>query len=334
MAIELEHSFAVPVPPDQAWDVLLDVQRVAPCMPGATVDSVEGDEVTGKIKVKVGPIALTYAGKATFTERDPVNHSVKVRAAGKETRGAGTATATVVARLDDDNGQTRVNVHTSLNVTGRPAQFGRGVMAEVSGRIIEKFSSNLAEQLGSGEAQSVLPNGQVPDTRMAIPIQELNLPLRSFNSLKSQGIDTVGELVARTPGDLLSIKNLGEKSVGEIEQRLGDLGLALAGPTPGAPAGVGVGGQETAGQEAAEQGTAASNGSAASAAWDGGGSRTADAPAWRGDRDADPRDSGDDALNLLDVAAGPILRRALPAVVVVAVLIWVATRLRSRHKDD
>ena len=120
MAIELDHSFAVPVPPDQAWDVLLDVQRVAPCMPGATVNSVDGDEVTGKIKVKVGPIALTYSGKATFTDKDPVAHSLKMEAAGKETKGAGTATATVLARLDEENGQTRVNVHTSLNVTGRP----------------------------------------------------------------------------------------------------------------------------------------------------------------------------------------------------------------------
>jgi carbon monoxide dehydrogenase subunit G len=345
MAIELDNSFAVPVPPDQAWHVLLDVQRVAPCMPGATVDSVDGDEVTGKIKVKVGPIALTYAGKATFTDKDPVAHSLKVQAAGKETKGAGTATATVLARLDEENGQTRVNVHTSLNVTGRPAQFGRGVMAEVSGRIIEKFSANLAQQLGSGgsvaEPESVLSDGQVPDTRMAIPIQELNLPVRSFNSLKSEGIDTVGELVARTEGDLLSIKNLGEKSVGEIEQRLSDLGLVLAGPAPGgtaeagaAEAAAGAGG--AAEPAAAEHGAAASNGSTPAAAWDGNSQRPAGTPpaAWRDDQDASARraESDDDALNLLDVAAGPILKRALPALAAVAALIWLATRLRGRGR--
>ena len=157
MSIELEHSFDVPVPPDQAWDVLLDVQRVAPCMPGATVESVDGDEVSGKIKVKVGPIAMTYTGKATFTERDDAAHSVKIEAAGKETRGAGTASAVVLARLNEDNGQTRVNVHTTLNVTGRPAQFGRGVMAEVSGKIIERFSANLAGQLASAGASRSQP---------------------------------------------------------------------------------------------------------------------------------------------------------------------------------
>ncbi len=362
MAIELEHSFAVPVPPDQAWDVLLDVQRVAPCMPGATVDSVDGDEVTGKIKVKVGPIALTYTGKATFTERDPVARSVKVEAAGKETRGAGTATATVLARLDEENGQTRVNVHTSLNVTGRPAQFGRGVMAEVSGRIIQKFSANLAELLASGGVQAaaepVLPNGQAPDTRMAIPLQELNLPARSLTSLKGEGIETVGELVARTENDLLSIRNLGAKSVGEIEQRLSDIGLALAGAEPGAalagaePGAAAAGGSAEPGsaeQGAAEYGTAASNGSVpaagtgpdaggaraggapGSAAWDGSAQRTA--AAWPGDQNASARrdEPDDDALNLLDVAAGPILKRALPAVAVLAVLILLGRRLRGRR---
>jgi carbon monoxide dehydrogenase subunit G len=371
MAIELEHSFAVPVPPDQAWDVLLDVRRVAPCMPGATVDSVDGDEVTGKIKVKVGPIALTYTGKATFTERDPVARSLKVEAAGKETRGAGTATATVLARLDEENGQTRVNVHTSLNVTGRPAQFGRGVMAEVSGRIIQKFSSNLAEQLASGGVQAaaepVLPNGQAPDTRMAIPIQELNLPARSLTSLKGEGIETVGELVARTEKDLLSIRNLGAKSVDEIEQRLSDIGLALAqaapgaalagaepgaalaGAEPGTPAAGGSAEPGSADQGAAEYGTAASNGSvpaagtdpgaggaraggaAGSAAWDGSAQRTA--AARQGDQNASARrdEPDDDALNLLDVAAGPILKRAVPAVAVLAILILLGRRLRGRR---
>ena len=214
--------------------MLLDVQRVAPCMPGATVESVDGDEVSGKIKVKVGPIALTYTGKATFTERDEAAHSVKIEAAGKETRGAGTASAVVLARLDEDNGQTRVNVHTTLNVTGRPAQFGRGVMAEVSGKIIEKFSANLAGQLaGAGQPEAAASDRQVPDSRMAIPIQELNLPARSVNSLKGEGIDTVGQLVSRSESELLSIRNLGQKSVGEIEQRLGDLGLSLAGRAEG-----------------------------------------------------------------------------------------------------
>jgi carbon monoxide dehydrogenase subunit G len=363
MSIELEHSFDVPVPPDQAWDVLLDVQRVAPCMPGATVESVEGDEVRGKIKVKVGPIALTYTGKATFTERDDAAHSVRIEAAGKETRGAGTASAVVLARLNEDNGQTRVTVHTTLNVTGRPAQFGRGVMAEVSGKIIEKFSANLAGQLagaGAGQPGAAVSGRPVPDSRMAIPIQELNLPARSVNTLKGEGIDTVGQLVSRTDSELLSIRNLGQKSVGEIEQRLGDLGLSLAGKPeagraeqPGAEQGAvapaagamaasataagaaaGAARDGTAADGAARDSTAA-NGAARDGAPAGGtawrGSRPA---AWTGDEEAGLRrdEPEDDALNLFDVAAVPILKRALPAVAVTILLIWVGTRIRLRGR--
>src|SRR5262249_46007324 len=102
MAMEMDHSFTVPVPPDQAWDVLLDVKRIAPCMPGATVDEVDGDVVNGRIKVKVGPVSLTYKGTAKFTERDPDAHVVVLEASGKETRGAGTASATVRASMVPD----------------------------------------------------------------------------------------------------------------------------------------------------------------------------------------------------------------------------------------
>src|ERR1700761_8005940 len=160
MAMELDHSFTVPVPPAQAWDVLLDVQQVAPCMPGATVDAVDGDDVAGRMKVKVGPVSLTYRGTATFKDRDAADRSILVEASGKETRGAGTASATVKASLQPENGSdaaTLVTLHTTLNVTGRPAQFGRGVIAEVGSRLIDKFADNLAQQLtggsgGAGEA--------------------------------------------------------------------------------------------------------------------------------------------------------------------------------------
>ena len=155
--MELEHSFIIPVPPEQAWPVLLDVERIAPCMPGATVDSVDGDVIKGRIKVKVGPVAMTYAGTAHFTERDEQARSITLEASGKETRGAGTASATVRSSLEDEGGQTKVVVHTSMNVTGRPAQFGRGVMAEVSGRIIERFAANLAALLASAPAAERRP---------------------------------------------------------------------------------------------------------------------------------------------------------------------------------
>ena len=161
MAIELDHSFTVPVPPDQAWDVLLDVETIAPCMPGATVDEVDGDVVNGRIKVKVGPVSLTYKGTAKFTERNPETRVVVVEAAGKETRGAGTASATVRASLapEASGSGTEVTMHTTMNVTGRLAQFGRGVMVEVGGKLVEQFAANLA-QLIAGDTGSAVSAGE------------------------------------------------------------------------------------------------------------------------------------------------------------------------------
>jgi carbon monoxide dehydrogenase subunit G len=155
--MELEHSFTVPVPADQAWDVLLDVERVAPCMPGATLDSVDGDEIKGKIKVKLGPVSMTYAGTAEFTERDRDAGVVVLKASGKETRGSGTAAATVRSELHDRGDETEVTVHTSLNVTGRPAQLGRGLMSEVSAKLIGIFATNLADMLGAGNGSDPEP---------------------------------------------------------------------------------------------------------------------------------------------------------------------------------
>jgi carbon monoxide dehydrogenase subunit G len=149
MAMDMDHSFTVPVSPDRAWDVLLDVERIAPCMPGATVEEFDGEVVTGRIKVKVGPVSLTYRGTAKFTERNPDAKNIVLEASGKETRGAGTASATVRASLEPESGgeATKVSMHTTMNVTGRPAQFGRGVIVEVGGKLVEQFAQNLRQQI-------------------------------------------------------------------------------------------------------------------------------------------------------------------------------------------
>src|SRR2546430_5563763 len=152
MAMEMDHSFTVPVPPERAWDVLLDVERIAPCMPGASVDEFDGEVVTGRIKVKVGPVSLTYRGTAKFTERDPDAKVIVLEASGKETRGAGTASATVRATLEPGGEGTIASMHTTMNVTGRPAQFGRGVMVEVGGKLVEQFAQNLRQLITDDSA--------------------------------------------------------------------------------------------------------------------------------------------------------------------------------------
>ncbi len=161
MPIELDNSFTVPVPPEHAWDVLLDVERIAPCMPGASVTSVDGDEIAGQVKVKLGPLSLSYKGTAKFTQKDQDNHTIAIEASGKETRGAGTASATVHAGLKptDTEGATLVSIHTSLNVTGRPAQFGRSLLPEVSGKLIAQFADNLHALIA---ADGAAPTGAAP----------------------------------------------------------------------------------------------------------------------------------------------------------------------------
>jgi carbon monoxide dehydrogenase subunit G len=151
-AVQLENSFTVPVPIDEAWRVLMDIERIAPCMPGAALDSVTGDDFTGRVKVKLGPINLTYQGKASFIERDETGHRAVIDARGKDQRGNGTAAAVVTATLASEGSVTRVDVLTDLNITGRPAQFGRGVMTDVGNKLLGQFADKLSAQLASGDA--------------------------------------------------------------------------------------------------------------------------------------------------------------------------------------
>jgi carbon monoxide dehydrogenase subunit G len=147
--MNLENEFTVPVPVDEAWRVLLDVERVAPCMPGATLTSVDGDDFTGTVKVKVGPITVTYKGEARFVSKDDATHTAVIEGKGKESRGSGTAGATVTATLVGAGATTKARVTTDLNVTGRPAQFGRGVMAEVAAKLIDQFARCLEDEINS-----------------------------------------------------------------------------------------------------------------------------------------------------------------------------------------
>ena len=148
--MKLENRFTVPVPKADAWKVLLDVERIAPCMPGATLTGHDGDTFEGTVKVRVGPINLTYGGTAKFLSLDEAAGVAVFEGAAKETRGTGTAKAIVTMRLVDQGGTTDVEVDTDLNVTGKPASFGRGVLADVSSKLVDQFAACLAEEIRSG----------------------------------------------------------------------------------------------------------------------------------------------------------------------------------------
>ncbi len=340
--MELEHSFTVPVPVDQAWDVLLDVERVAPCMPGATLDSVDGDEIRGKVKVKVGPISMTYAGTATFVEKDKATGVIRLEASGKEMRGAGTASATVRSTLEDRGNETFVVVMTTLNVTGKPAQFGRGMMNEVGGKLLGLFASNLAAMLAHADDEQASETAGVTAPKadagqVEATLEDLNLPARALASLHKEGLTTVSHLAAKTADEVLAIDGIGPASVDEIKAKLADRGLAL-----GQPAAVPVGAaQEKAAADKAPAAasaagalSAAANGAAGSSKAGANGARTgATATA------APPRSTSgpapvhqDEALNLLRVAGMPVLKRSLPVLAGVTAVIIISWRRRARHR--
>jgi carbon monoxide dehydrogenase subunit G len=148
--MELKNSFTVPANIETAWTTLLDVDAIAPCMPGATLESVDGDEFSGNVKVKLGPVSMTYGGQAKFLSKDESTHTAVIEGTGKETRGSGTAKANVTtAMVAEGPNLTRVDVTTDLTITGKAAQFGRGVMQDVAGRLVGQFATNLEGVIAS-----------------------------------------------------------------------------------------------------------------------------------------------------------------------------------------
>lgn len=156
--MELSNEFTVEVPVDEAWAVLTDLERIAPCMPGAALESVEDGEYRGVVKVKVGPVTAQYRGKAVFVERDQEVRRAVVRAEGREARGQGNASATITATLQEVGAATRVSVVTELAITGRVAQFGRGVLADVSNKLLEQFVEQLEVTVLRGNTDTGVPS--------------------------------------------------------------------------------------------------------------------------------------------------------------------------------
>jgi carbon monoxide dehydrogenase subunit G len=150
--MELTNEFRVGASPDEAWALLTDLERIAPCMPGAELQEVDGDDYKGIVKVKVGPITAQYKGVARFVERDDAAHRAVLRAEGRETRGQGNASATITAQLTPDGEGTKVSVVTDLTIAGRVAQFGRGILADVSTKLLGQFADCLGNKLDGGDA--------------------------------------------------------------------------------------------------------------------------------------------------------------------------------------
>jgi carbon monoxide dehydrogenase subunit G len=163
--VKIEDQFRVDVPIEEAWRVLLDVERIAPCMPGAQLQEIEGDEYRGIVKVKVGPITAQYKGAARIIEADETARRIVLKGEGRDTRGQGNASATVTVLLAADGTGTQVSVDTDLNVTGKVAQFGRGVMADVSSKLLGQFVTCLEANVLAGDGAA--PDSEAPGAEPA-----------------------------------------------------------------------------------------------------------------------------------------------------------------------
>jgi hypothetical protein len=202
--VELTNEFSVRVPVEEAWRVLTDLERIAPCMPGAQLEEVEGDEYRGIVKIKVGPITAQYKGTATFQERDEAARKAVIRAEGRDTRGQGNASATVTATLEaEGDDSTKVTVLTDLTVTGKVAQFGRGVMADVSAKLMDQFVKALeADVLSGGKA------AEEPAAEAAEPEAAPSTGPRKIDSKPAEPVDLLehaGGTVAKRVGPIVGV---------------------------------------------------------------------------------------------------------------------------------
>ncbi len=199
--MDLHNTFEVPLPPDQAWRVLLDIARIAPCMPGAELtEVVDATTYKGKVSVKLGPVALAFAGAARFEETDASSHRAKVSAQGTDAKGRGGASANVTFRLEPAGAGCKVLVDTTLNLSGSIAQYGRGtgMIQSVATQLIGQFAKNLEAELNRGQAagMSVAATGDppAPTTRATVA------PISGFPLVWAALLDVLRGLFGRRTG--------------------------------------------------------------------------------------------------------------------------------------
>ncbi|MDR7255652.1 carbon monoxide dehydrogenase subunit G [Nocardioides sp. BE266] len=207
--MQLLNEFEVALPPEKTWTLLTDLEKVAPCLPGASITSVDGDDYHGRAKIKVGPITAEYKGVAQFKELDESAHTAVLLARGKDARGQGDATANVRATLHPKGGGTRVVVETDLALTGKVAQFGRGVLADVSGALMTMFAQRLQEMVAaegasestasSDTAATAAPEARsgtaATPTRAASTQTSTQAPAQTSNLAGSRGSDRDDEVL-------------------------------------------------------------------------------------------------------------------------------------------
>ena len=192
--MQLSNTFTVSLPVDQTWSTFLDLERIAPCLPGAAITDVDGDSFEGGVKIKVGPISAQYRGTGTFVEKDESAHRVTISAKGKDVGGQGNAEATIMATLTPHGDGTQVKVDTDLDLSGRVAQFGRGVISDVTGRLMTQFAKNLEAEINAG----ALGADDTSDSPSASGGKSQTRPRQSLDDVEPLDVvGSMGDLVAK-----------------------------------------------------------------------------------------------------------------------------------------
>jgi carbon monoxide dehydrogenase subunit G len=188
--MDLNHEFTVPVPVGDAWRILTDVERIAPCLPGAKLEESNGDTYSGFVKVKVGPIQAQFKGQASFLERDDVAYKAVLKGEGRDTTGKGNASALITAQLlEESPTSTKVTVTTDLNITGKVAQFGRGAMADISNKLLDQFVENLNGLIAAGDTAATATSDNATSTGTpSAPAEEKEVEALDLLSVSSGAI--------------------------------------------------------------------------------------------------------------------------------------------------
>jgi len=192
--MDLNHQFTVNVPIDEAWVILTDLERIAPCLPGAQLTEIEGDTYRGQVKIKVGPILAQFKGQASFLSRDDVAHKASLKGEGRDTTGKGNASAVITAELTSVSPtSTTCTVHTDLTISGKVAQFGRGALADVSDKLLAQFSENLNQLITGAPAPSTPATAvAAAPVEAAAPAPSEKPAIRIINSPEVAPLDLLG----------------------------------------------------------------------------------------------------------------------------------------------
>lgn len=200
--MDLNHEFTVPVPVADAWQILTDVERIAPCLPGAKLEESNGDTYSGFVKVKVGPIQAQFKGQASFVERNDTAYKAVLKGEGRDTTGKGNASALITAQLTEESAtSTKVTVTTDLNITGKVAQFGRGAMADISNKLLDQFVANLNGLIASSNSADAPAQGDEASPASTTPaapqeVEALDLLSVSSGAILKRALPVVAVVAA------------------------------------------------------------------------------------------------------------------------------------------